>query len=113
MDAMEILLVLAKVAWNVIINAMVAIVVVMMAVQIVQVVQVALIAQVVHVMLVLPLVKLAMEFVMMVIAIIVLAAIVVINAQPVKLAMHNVTQTISNMLNNYHHQLGSYLQEML
>ena len=113
MVAMEILLVLVKAAWNVIINAMVAIVVVIMAVQIVQVVQVALIAQVVHVMLVLLLAKLVMEFVMVVIAIIVLAAIVVINAQPVKLAMHNVTQIISNILNNYHHQLGSYQQERL
>ena len=113
MVAMEILLVLVKAVWNVIINAMVAIVVVIMAVQIVQVVQVALIAQVAHVMLVLPLAKLVLEFVMVVIAIIVLAAIVVINAQPVKLAIHNVTQTISNMLSNSHFQLDSYLQEML
>ena len=45
--------------------------------------------------------------------IIVQLVIVAINVQIAKLAIHNVTQTISNMLNNYHHQLGSYLQEML
>ena len=74
------------------------IVVVIKAVQIVQVVQVALIAQVAHVMLVLPLAKLVLEFVMVAIVTIALAAIVAINVQIVKLAIHNVIQTTNNYL---------------
>ena len=45
--------------------------------------------------------------------IIVQLVIVAINVQIAKLVIHNAIQIISYMLNNYHHQLGSYLQEML
>ena len=59
-------------------------------------------------MLVLLLAKLVLEFVMVVIATIALAAIVAINVQIAKLAIHNVIQIINYILSNSHFQLDSF-----
>ena len=59
-------------------------------------------------MLVLLLAKLVLEFVMVVIATIALAAIVAINVQIAKLAIHNVIQIISYILSNSHLQLCNF-----